>query len=110
MDIRKEFRRCFQPRRRTAHKGDFGRIFILSGSVGLSGACYLSSMACLRSGAGLVTMGVPKSLVNPLARRLTEAMMLPLPETKQGTLSQKAYTPLKRYLDTQDVFALGPGL
>src|SRR3989338_6073713 len=103
MDIRKEFRRCFQPRRRTAHKGDFGRIFILSGSVGLSGACYLSSMACLRSGAGLVTVGVPKSLVLPLARRLTEAMMLPLPETKEGTLSRSAFRPVQKYLKTQDV-------
>ncbi|MBI1977186.1 MAG: NAD(P)H-hydrate dehydratase [Candidatus Omnitrophica bacterium] len=110
MDVREEFRKHFRPRSRTAHKGDFGRVFILAGSQGLSGACFLASMAALRSGAGLVTVGVPKCLVAPLARRLTEAMMLPLPETQEGTLSQSAHQPLARYLKTQDVFALGPGL
>ena len=111
MNIRKEFRKHFRPRPRWSHKGDFGRIFILAGSEGLSGACYLTSMAALRSGAGLVTVGVPKSLVLPLARRLTEAMLKPLPQTKQqGTLSRLAFRPICRFLETQDIFALGPGL
>ena len=110
MDIKKTFQNYFRPRPKTAHKGDFGRIFILAGSEGLSGACFLASMAALRSGAGLVTVGVPKCLVSPLARRLTEAMMLPLPQTKEGTLSKSAYSKIKRYSDTQDILALGPGL
>ena len=110
MDIKKEFRKHFRSRPRASHKGDYGRILILAGSRGLSGACYLTSMAALRSGAGLVTVGVPKSLVLPLAKRLTEAMMKGLPETRQGTLSRMALRPIRRFLDTQDVLALGPGL
>ena len=87
MEIKKEFRKHFRSRPLTSHKGDYGRIFVIAGSQGLSGACYLASMAALRSGAGLVTVGVPKSLTLSLARRLTEAMMLPLPQTKGGTLA-----------------------
>ncbi len=97
-------------RPRSSHKGDYGRVFILAGSEGLSGACFLSSMAALRSGAGLVTVGVPKSLIPPLARRLTEAMTTPLPQTKHGTLSAKAFDPICHFLKTQDVLALGPGM
>ena len=110
MNIRKELRAHFPKRPRASHKGDYGRIFILAGSEGLSGACFLASMAALRSGAGLVTVGVPRGLLSALARRLTEAMMTPLPQTKQGTLSPLAFSPIQRFLKTQDVLALGPGL
>ena len=110
MNIKSEFQKYFRKRPRASHKGDYGRIFILAGSVGLSGACYLTTMAALRSGAGLVTVGVPRSLVLPLTRRFTEAMMKPLPETKEGTLSQSAFRPIRIFLKTQDVLALGPGL
>lgn len=110
MDIKSAFQKYFRRRRPTSHKGDYGRILILAGSRGLSGACYLASVAALRSGAGLVTVGVPKSLVPALERRMTEAMMLALPETRQGTLSRSALIPLRRFLETQDVLALGPGL
>lgn len=110
MNIKKEFRKHFRARPKTSHKGDFGRVFILAGSRGLSGACFLTSMAALRSGAGLVTVGVPRSLVPALSRRLTEAMMTALPETKQETLSRSAFSSIRRYLTTQDVLALGPGM
>ncbi len=110
MDIKKEFRKHFRKRPQASHKGDYGRIFVLAGSRGLSGACYLTTMAALRSGAGLVTVGVPKSLTSPLTRRLTEAMMKPLPETKEGTLSSSALRQVRSFLKTQDVLALGPGL
>ncbi|MBI4395428.1 MAG: NAD(P)H-hydrate dehydratase [Candidatus Omnitrophica bacterium] len=110
MEIKTEFRKQFAPRRKDSHKGDYGRIFVLAGSRGLSGACFLTSMAALRSGAGLVTVGIPKSLVLPLARRFTETMTLALPETSKGTLSRSALGPIKRFLKGQDVLALGPGL
>ena len=110
MKIKEEFRKQFRIRPRASHKGDYGRIFVLAGSQGLSGACYLTTMATLRSGAGLVTVGVPKSLVSSLTRRLTEAMMKPLPETKEGSLSRSAFEPIREFLRTQDVLALGPGL
>ncbi|MBI4368448.1 MAG: NAD(P)H-hydrate dehydratase [Candidatus Omnitrophica bacterium] len=110
MNIRQEFQKQFKKRKPGSHKGDYGRIFVLAGSEGLSGACYLTSMAALRSGAGLVTIGVPKTLLLPLAKRLTEAMMTPLPQTKAGTLSRAAFQPIQRFLKTQDVLAIGPGM
>ncbi len=105
-----EFKKHFHRRSKTSHKGDYGRVFILAGSQGMSGACYMASMAALRSGAGLVTVGVPKSLVSSLSRKMTEAMMKGLPETKAGTLSRGAYKQVGQFLKTQDVLALGPGL
>ncbi len=110
MNIKSEFRKQFHRRLPNTHKGDYGRIFILAGSVGMSGACYLTSMAALRSGAGLVTVGVPKSLLLPLSRRMTEAMMKGFVETKDGTLSRSAFKQIQSFLKTQDVLAVGPGL
>ena len=103
-------KQLLKPRARHSHKGDYGRILVVAGSRGLSGACILAATGALRSGAGLVTIGVPETLHLPLARRLLEAMMKPLPETRAGTLSLKAYQPLAQFLKTQDVLAIGPGL
>ncbi len=110
MNPTKKFKTLLKPRSKTSHKGDFGKIFILAGSKGLSGACVLTSTAALRSGAGLVTVGVPNSLVLPLAKRMTEAMTKGFPETKVGTLSKQAIKPVQKFLKTQDVLAAGPGL
>lgn len=110
MNLKQEFKKYFRKRLPTSHKGDYGRIFVLAGSRGMSGACYLTSMAALRSGAGLVTVGVPESLLLPLSRRMTEAMMKGLPETKKGSLSQNAHRQIQSFLKTQDVLAVGPGL
>ncbi|MBI4342645.1 MAG: bifunctional ADP-dependent NAD(P)H-hydrate dehydratase/NAD(P)H-hydrate epimerase, partial [Candidatus Omnitrophica bacterium] len=57
-----------------AHKGDAGRVFLVAGSRGLSGAAALCTMGALRVGAGLVTLGLPKSLHDPMVEKLTEAM------------------------------------
>lgn len=108
--IHAEIRRYLKPRPATAHKGQFGRLFIVAGARGLSGAAYLAGMGALRSGAGLVTLGIPASLHNILARRLTEVMTHPLSETKAGALSGKAFGEIRAFLATQDVLAIGPGL
>lgn len=110
MNIQQELQKHFRPRPRASHKGDYGRVFILAGSIGMSGACYLASMAALKSGAGLVTVGVPKSLALPLSRKMAEAMMKALPETEEGSLSREAIKPIQNFLKTQDVLAAGPGL
>src|SRR5206468_3102390 len=68
-------------RKAEAHKGDSGRLFVLAGSVGLTGAATLCCETALRAGAGLVTLGCPASLNDILEVKLTEAMTLPLPET-----------------------------
>ena len=94
----------------TAHKGTFGRVFILAGSRGMTGAAHLSGMGALRSGAGLVTVGVPDAVYGILARREAELMVRPFPSTKAGTLSFKGFSEIARFCTTQDVLAIGPGL
>ena len=110
MTIQKEISRLLPPRKSNTQKGNYGRVFILAGSAGMSGACVLASQAAIRSGAGLVTAGVPKSILLPLSKRFTEVMMKPFPETSSGTLSVKASKPISDFLKTQNVLAVGPGL
>jgi NAD(P)H-hydrate epimerase len=93
-----------------AHKGQAGRVFILAGSVNLSGAAALCTMGALRAGAGLVTLGLPKSLHAPMVEKLTEAMFKVLPETKDGTLSLQGLPEIVSTVEKTDVVALGPGL
>ncbi len=98
-------------RKPDAHKGDFGHILILAGSPRFSGAAVLCSEAALRTGAGLVTLGIPQSLNSAMIKiKPKEAMTLPLPETKEGTLSFAGYKKIEDFLKDVDVLAVGPGL
>ncbi len=108
--IQQEFRGLLKKRPRDSHKGDFGHVFILAGSRGLTGAAALCSNAALCSGAGLVTLGIPASLNSIMSRKLTEVMTISLAETKEGTLSLKAEEDILRKIKTSDVVVLGPGL
>lgn len=97
-------------RREDTHKGDFGHVFVVAGSRGMTGAAYLASQAALLSGSGIVTCGIPKSL-NPIMEiKLTEGMTLALPETKEATLSSSAEEDIIDFIKKVDVIALGPGL
>ncbi|MGO0123070.1 NAD(P)H-hydrate dehydratase [Desulfothermobacter acidiphilus] len=99
------------PRRSpVAHKGDFGHVLVVAGSRGMIGAASLTAAAALRSGAGLVTLAVPRSCQEVVATKLTEAMTLGLPETKEGQLSAGAWEALQPWLSRFTVCALGPGL
>ena len=98
------------PRTPETHKGDVGHALIVAGSAGLSGAAALCSLGALRSGAGLVTLAVPESLQDVMARKLTEVMTRPLPETKTRSISIQAVAEVLRLLEDRDVLALGPGL
>ena len=103
---------ALQPRRSpSAHKGDCGRVAIVAGTVGLTGAAALSALGALRGGAGLVTVGVPESLNDILEARLTEAMTRPLPEVRKSRcLSLRARGDIGRLMAGADAVALGPGL
>ncbi|MBF0216813.1 MAG: NAD(P)H-hydrate dehydratase [Candidatus Omnitrophica bacterium] len=99
-------------RREDSNKGDYGRVFVVAGSTGMTGAAYLASQAALRSGSGLVVNGVP-DLLNPIMEiKLTEVITLPLPEGKKklGCLGIRALKPVLEYSNKCDVVALGPGL
>ncbi len=108
--IAEEMRARWKKRPKASHKGDFGRVFILAGSEGFSGAAHLTSAACVRSGAGLVTLGVPEKIYPVLARRESEVMVKPFLSTPEGTLHPKALGAILNFAETQDVIALGPGL
>jgi hydroxyethylthiazole kinase-like uncharacterized protein yjeF len=91
-----------------SHKGDFGRVLIVAGSLGRSGAAHLSALGALRSGAGLVTIATPKSCLPIVAAMAPEYMTEPLDETDSGTVD---FSTLDRVLDMNaDVIAVGPGL
>ncbi len=107
---KRKFKAILPARKLDTHKGDYGHIFILAGSVGLTGAAYLASQACLLSGSGLVTLGIPRSL-NPIMEvKLTEAMTKPLAETKKSTLSLRALAQIRKILPEIDALAIGPGI
>jgi NAD(P)H-hydrate epimerase len=98
-------------RRPSAHKGDFGHVFILAGSSRFSGAAVLCAGAALRSGAGLVTLGIPKSLTQAVIKiKPKEAMIFPLSETSSTTLSLSGYKKIKDFAKNVDVIAVGSGL
>ena len=95
-------------RRQDAHKGDFGRILLLCGSRGYTGAAALAAMGALRSGAGLVYLAVPESIYAIEAVKLTEPVVLPLPD-KDGMLSSEAVKPVLELLPKMDAVLVGPG-
>ncbi|HEV2348669.1 MAG TPA: NAD(P)H-hydrate dehydratase [Terriglobia bacterium] len=101
-----------QPRKIDAHKGDFGRILILAGSVGKAGAAALAAKAALRAGAGLVTVATAKSALPIVASLGMEYMAEPLPETEAGTVSLRAldYGRMEKLMEGKTVLAIGPGL
>jgi NAD(P)H-hydrate epimerase len=92
-----------------AHKGDFGRILLLCGSRGYTGAAYLAAMGALRSGAGLVFLGVPESIYAIEAVKLNEAIVFPLPD-KEGKLSADSIPEILERLPKMDAVLIGCGL
>lgn len=100
------------PERRTeSHKGDYGKILLLCGSRGFTGAAALASMGALRSGAGLVYLGVPECVYAIEAVKLNEPVVMPLPD-EDGMLSEKAWEKIGAMLPGMDavLFGCGSGL
>ena len=92
------------------HKGTYGRVLVIGGSSGLSGAAAMTSMAALKAGAGLVTLAVPASLHDLMEVKLTEVMTRSLPETEEVSVSLEALDAAQELAETADVLALGPGM
>jgi hydroxyethylthiazole kinase-like uncharacterized protein yjeF len=98
------------PRRPDSHKGDFGHLLVIAGSVGKTGAAAMACEAALRVGAGLVTLAVPKSLNAIMEVKLTEVMTEPLPETLKQTLSLRAFNSILRLCENKKAIIIGPGV
>lgn len=97
-------------RPRYSHKGDYGHVLVVGGSKGKTGAAFMTAKACLRSGAGLVTIGVPESLLDVFQEKATEEMTLPLKDNK-GIISKDAIQGILDFItERADVLAIGPGL
>jgi ADP-dependent NAD(P)H-hydrate dehydratase / NAD(P)H-hydrate epimerase len=94
-----------------SYKGSAGRVLIIAGSVGMTGAGYLTSLASMRAGAGVAVLGCPESLNDIMEAKLTEVMTLPLPEvSKKRCLSLRSLGMLREKAKNFDVVAIGPGL
>ncbi|MEG1720784.1 MAG: NAD(P)H-hydrate dehydratase [Pseudoflavonifractor sp.] len=93
-----------------AHKGDFGKVYILGGSMGMSGAPVMAAQAAVCTGAGLVSLGVPFQVWSVAAAKLTEAMVQPLPAGKDGLLELGAAMTVLEKLPHFGVCLIGPGL
>jgi NAD(P)H-hydrate epimerase len=98
------------PRNPDTHKGDYGHLLVIAGSVGKTGAAVMACQAALRMGAGLVTLAIPKSLNAILEMKLTEVMTEPLPETPKQTLSLRAFSAIARLCENKRAVVIGPGL
>ena len=91
------------------HKGDFGKLLLLCGSRGYTGAAYLAAMGALRAGAGLVFLGVPESIYAIEAVKLNEPVVFPLDDA-DGRLSAAAVPEILERLKKVDAVLVGPGL
>ena len=91
------------------HKGTFGKVFLLCGSRGFTGASYLSAMGALRAGAGLVYLGVPESIYAIEAVKLNEPVVFPLPD-EDGKLSAEAIPQILNRLSAMNAILIGCGL
>ena len=95
-----------------AYKGSCGRVLVIAGSLGMTGAATLATAATLRAGAGMVTVGIGESLNEQLAVRLTEALILPLAQNENGSLNEDCIDEIRNNILEKkiDAVVVGPGL
>ncbi len=99
-----------KPRAVESHKGDFGKIAVIAGSVGMAGAAALAGRATLRAGAGLVRVAVPKSILPTVASIEPSFTAIPLAEDSSGRISAKAINDILNIVSENDCIAFGPGV
>ncbi len=101
---------CITPRNFQSHKGSYGHLLIIAGSTGKTGAASLCANTAMRSGTGLVTLGVPASINKILEPMIIETMTHPLPEKEAGYLSQNCFNEILDLMEGKQAVALGPGI
>ncbi len=98
-------------RKPDGHKGDFGKLMVLAGSTGMTGAAALAGESALRSGCGLCKVACPKTVQPVLATKMTEVMTYLLPDVaKKGALALRGLGEIRKLLDQHDAVAIGPGI
>lgn len=106
---RRDIKRLLPKRKNDTHKGDYGKILLLCGSVGYTGAAALAAMGALRTGAGLVYLAVPESIYEIEAMKLTEPIVLPAAD-QDGKFSVDAIGQIAQFLPKMDAVLIGPGI
>lgn len=102
--------RYLPKRKNDTHKGDYGKVLLLCGSTGFTGAACLSAMAAMRTGAGLCYLGVPAAIYPIVASRLLEPVVFPLPCDEAGRLTASAIPAVLQKLPDMDAVLAGPGM
>ncbi|QQY80024.1 NAD(P)H-hydrate epimerase [Keratinibaculum paraultunense] len=110
VQVPKEIKRLLPKRDKSSHKGTFGRVGIIAGSMGMTGAAYLSSMASLRTGSGLVYSIIPESLKEILSIKLTEAIIKPVEDDGTGHFTMNSFRQIIEIIEDMDIIAIGPGI
>lgn len=103
-------RKLIPTRKTNSNKGDYGRVMLVTGSTGMTGSGCLASMSALRSGAGLVYTGVPRSLMHIYGAAITEPIILPLEDGRSGCLAVECADQILEHMERMDAAAIGPGL
>lgn len=107
---KKRVQSFFSVRDSQAHKGNFGHLLIIAGSIGKTGAAALAANAAMACGTGLVTLGVPESLNAVMEPQVTETMTFPLSERRKGFLSEQAFDEIIELSKGKTAMAVGPGI
>lgn len=102
-------RENFPKRENNSQKGDYGKVLVIAGSVGMTGAAYLASQSAVISGSGLVTLALPSGLNNAMEAKTTEVMTVPLAQT-DGHIAQRSVEIILDRVDRADAVLIGPGI
>lgn len=97
-------------RKANSHKGDYGRVGVIGGSTGFTGAPYLTSLASLRTGSGYVFTFIPRTLESVMSIKLTEAIIRPIEDKNTGHFTMESLQDIFKYIKELDVLAVGPGM
>jgi NAD(P)H-hydrate epimerase len=109
--IEKEYIEELIPLRKSdSNKGDYGKILVVAGSIGMTGAAVLTSHTAMKSGSGLVTTAVPARINDILENKMTEVMTLPLQDNNKGVLKKESINQILEAMSGGDVLVFGPGL
>ena len=102
-------RKHFPKRENNSQKGDYGKLLVIAGSAGMTGAAYLASQTAMLSGCGLVTLALPACLNDAMEAKTTEVMTVPLKDIG-GHISSEAAEKVLEFLERADSVLIGPGL
>lgn len=105
-----DFKKILKPRPKDSHKKDFGHVLVIAGSRGMPGAGFLSSQACLRVGAGLVTYALPSKAFEKFESDFAEVMVQEIPDEGKGFFTPKSIDAVLKLCEKKGAVVLGPGL